>query len=56
LRNFITAHAFGAKSRRLGPYEVYNTQQVARLLILSTLGFWKVRTRDLEARIDRSST
>ena len=48
LRNFMTAHAFGRETPRLGPYEVYNVQQVARLLILSKCGVWNVRTVDLQ--------
>jgi hypothetical protein len=47
LRNFMTAHAFGKDTQRLGPYEVYNVQQVARFLILSICGLFNVWTRDL---------
>ncbi|MBB5520203.1 hypothetical protein, partial [Amphiplicatus metriothermophilus] len=47
LRNYMTAHAFGSDTPRLGPYEVYNVQQVARFLILSKCGVWNVRTVDL---------
>lgn len=47
LRNFMTAHAFGAETHRIGPYEVYNVQQVARFLILSKCGLWNVWTGDL---------
>jgi hypothetical protein len=32
LRNFLTAHAFKGDTALLGPYEVYNCQQVARIL------------------------
>lgn len=42
LRNFITAHAFGRETSRLGPYEVYNVQQVARFLILSVCKLFNV--------------
>ena len=47
LRNYMTAHAFGGETPLLGPYEVYNVQQVARLLILSKCGVWNARTVDL---------
>lgn len=50
LRNFMTAHAFSSSTPRLGPYEVYNTQQVARFLMLSTCGMWNVWTDELKAR------
>jgi hypothetical protein len=47
LRNFVTAHAFGKKTSLLGPYEVYNVQQVARFLVLSICGLFNVWTDDL---------
>lgn len=47
LRNFVTAHAFGKATPLLGPYEVYNVQQVARFLVLSICGLFNVRTDDL---------
>ncbi len=47
LRNFITAHAFGKETPRLGPYEVYNVQQVARFLVLSKCGLFNVWADDL---------
>ncbi len=50
LRNHMTAHAFSRSTPLLGPYEVYNTQQVARLLILSKCGLFNVWTEDLVAR------
>jgi|GEM_PF-6309417 len=50
LRNFMTAHAFSSSTPRLGPYEVYNTQQVARFLILSKCGLWNVWTEELRTR------
>ena len=49
LRNYMTAHAFAAGMRRLGPYEVFNVQQVARFLILSKCDLWNVWTRGLAA-------
>lgn len=48
IRNFLTAHAFGKDSHLLGPYEVFNVQNVARTLILKTSGFWNIWTRDIE--------
>lgn len=50
LRNTMTAHAFSTDTPRLGPYEVYNTQQVARLLILSKCKLWNTRIEDLRKR------
>lgn len=47
LRNQMTAHAFSSATQRLGPYEVYNVQQVARFLILSKCKLWNTWTRDL---------
>lgn len=40
LRNTMTSHAFSSDTPRLGPYEVYNAQQVTRLLILSKCNLW----------------
>ncbi|WP_457662172.1 hypothetical protein [Sinorhizobium medicae] len=51
LRNFMTAHAFGKETHRLGPYEVYNVQHVARFLILSISGLFNVWTRDLSEQM-----
>lgn len=50
LRNTMTAHAFSSKTQRLGPYEVYNVQQVARFLILSKCNLWNTRTEELRKR------
>lgn len=50
LRNTMTAHAFSTKTPQLGPYEVYNVQQVARLLVLSKCNFWITLTEDLRTR------
>lgn len=50
LRNTMTAHAFSSKTPRLGPYEVYNVQQVARFLILSKCNLWNVWTEELRKR------
>lgn len=47
LRNFMTAHAFGKETPRVGPYEVYNVQQVARFLSLSICGLFNVWTGNL---------
>ncbi|WP_226622541.1 hypothetical protein [Brucella anthropi] len=55
LRNFVTAHAFGKETPRLGPYEVYNVQQVARFLILSKCGLFNVWTDDLSERMNFQS-
>lgn len=49
LRNQMTAHVFSNSTRRLGPYEVYNAQQVARFLTLSKCGLFNVWTEDLRA-------
>lgn len=50
LRNTMTAHAFSSKTNRLGPYEVYNVQQVARFLILSKCNLWNTWTEELRKR------
>jgi len=50
LRNTMTAHAFSSKTQRLGPYEVYNVQQVARFLILSKCNLWNTWTEGLRKR------
>ena len=55
IRNFMTAHAFREKTTRLGPYEVCNVQQVARRLVLSILGMWRVWPKDLERRYSQLS-
>ncbi|MCC5972732.1 MAG: hypothetical protein JJT81_01625 [Rubellimicrobium sp.] len=50
LRNKMTAHAFSSETNRLGPYEVYNVQQVARFLILSKCNLWNTWTEELRKR------
>ena len=50
LRNKMTAHAFSSETKRLGPYEVYNVQQVARFLILSKCNLWNTWTEELRKR------
>ena len=50
LRNQMTAHAFSGNTARLGPYEVYNTQFVARFLILAKCELWGVWNSDLHKR------
>ncbi|MEQ8895533.1 MAG: hypothetical protein RID23_00455 [Roseovarius sp.] len=50
LRNKMTAHAFSSNTKRLGPYEVYNVQQVARFLILSKCNLWNIWTEELRKR------
>jgi hypothetical protein len=50
LRNQMTAHVFSSSTPRLGPYEVYNTQQVARFLTLSKCGLFNVWTEGLRTR------
>lgn len=47
LRNKMTAHAFSSDSSRLGPYEVYNVQQVSRFLILSKCNLWNTWIEEL---------
>lgn len=50
LRSKMTAHAFSSDTNRLGPYEVYNVQQVARFLILSKCNLWNTWTEELRKR------
>ncbi|TGN61872.1 hypothetical protein E4L95_08760 [Paracoccus liaowanqingii] len=50
LRSKMTAHAFSSETHRLGPYEVYNVQQVARFLILSKCNLWNTCTEELRKR------
>jgi hypothetical protein len=50
LRNKMTAHAFSSETNRLGPYEVYNVQQVARFLILSKCNLWNTWIEELRKR------
>ena len=42
LRNQLTAHSFKGGTERLGPYEVYNCQNVARFLLLKRCGMFNV--------------
>jgi hypothetical protein len=39
IRNYVTAHAFGEEIAQVGPYELFNVQQVARYLILEKCGY-----------------
>ncbi|WP_298430649.1 hypothetical protein [uncultured Jannaschia sp.] len=50
LRSKMTAHAFSSESSRLGPYEVYNVQQIARFLILTKCNLWNTWTEELRKR------
>lgn len=50
MRNFMTAHAFSSSTPLLGPYEVFNAQQIARFLTLSKCGLWNVSTDELKVR------
>jgi len=50
LRNQLTAHSFKAGTERLGPYEVFNCQNVARLLLLKRCKMFGVWTEDLRRR------
>ncbi len=56
LRNFMTAHAFSKSTPLLGPYEVFNTQNVARLLLLSKCGLFNVWTGDLKTGFSKLPT
>lgn len=40
IRNFIAAHKFNKLTAFLSPYDVFNVQMVARLLLLHKLGSW----------------
>jgi hypothetical protein len=40
LRNFIAAHKFNELTQYISPYDVFNTQNLARILILRKYGFW----------------
>lgn len=42
IRNFVVAHKFSDLVSSLGPYDVHNMQLLARRLILSSLGLFKV--------------
>ncbi|WP_139231358.1 hypothetical protein [Aliiroseovarius crassostreae] len=50
LRNQLTAHSFKEGTECLGPYEVYNCQNVARFLLLKRCEMFNVRTKDLKNR------
>lgn len=50
MRNYMTAHAFSNSTPLLGPYEVFNAQQIVRFLTLSKCGLWNVWTDELKAR------
>lgn len=50
LRNMLTAHFFKEGTDRLGPYEVYNCQNVARFLLLKRCNMFNVWTEDLKSR------
>lgn len=51
LRNQLTAHSFKQETERLGPYEVYNCQNVARFLLLKRCRMFNVWTKDLKSRL-----
>ncbi len=51
LRNQLTAHSFNERTERLGPYEVYNCQNVARFLLLKRCEMFNEWTKDLKSRV-----
>jgi hypothetical protein len=42
LRNFIASHKFKELTEYISPYDVYNVQALARMLILKHLGMWEL--------------
>lgn len=50
MRNQLTAHSFKDKTERLGPYEIFNCQNVARFLLLKRCEMFNVWTEDLRKR------
>lgn len=40
LRNFVASHTFKDISSSVSPYDVFNVQSIARLLIMQTMGIW----------------
>lgn len=42
LRNFIAAHKFKELTQYISPYDVYNVQALARVLILNNLNLWQI--------------
>jgi len=41
LRNYIAAHKFNEFTQYLSPYDIFNTQMLARVLILHRLSMWQ---------------
>ncbi|MFT4556220.1 MAG: hypothetical protein ACI92S_001562 [Planctomycetaceae bacterium] len=41
LRNFIAAHRFSDLVGTISPYDVFNSQSLARRLLMSSVGYWK---------------
>lgn len=41
IRNFVAAHRFSELTKTISPYDVYNSQSLARRLIMSAVGYWK---------------
>lgn len=41
IRNFIVAHKFKSYTQYISPYDVFNVQSVARLLLLHKLNLWE---------------
>lgn len=56
LRDKKTAHAFASDTNLIGPYELFNVQQVARLIILCKCGLWETWTEDLKMNHFLAST
>jgi len=42
LRNFIASHKFRKLTKFISPYDVYNTQNLARILLIKKLNLWQV--------------
>ena len=47
LRNFMTAHRFNETTKFIGPYEVFNVQNLVRRILLSKAGLWRVDTDEV---------
>ncbi|QKV17695.1 hypothetical protein [Oricola thermophila] len=53
IRNFMTAHGLSAEAKFLGPYELFNVQNLARRLILSKAALWMKDTDDLLKSLEK---
>ncbi|KTD83579.1 hypothetical protein [Paenibacillus etheri] len=53
IRNFYIAHKFSKITKYISPYDVNNTQSLARFLLLNRFGLWKMNLDEIKEKLGR---